>query len=339
MKYEPTLDGLRAIAILAVIAFHVQNEFGAMSGGFLGVDIFFVLSGFLITKILEEERKSTGSINIRVFYSRRAARLMPALILFVSCYMIFGPLLAPRYGTESHLRDAILTLLYVSDYSKAFWDIPDFLRHTWSLSVEQHFYILWPLAVLMLGKTKNPQKLLGMMLLLAFAWKSLSLLICTFDEVYYRFDTRLTGLMLGGLLAFQTDQTRMNTILTARSSNYAIAILILMLAVAQYESKVSLVVAGTITEIAAAILVGTLVKHRAGFVDQVFSHFSLVNVGKLSYGMYLWHFPIALIVRDRFSFLSAFAIVTAMSLFFAFISYVTVEAIFRNRRLPLARFN
>src|SRR5262252_507356 len=117
MRYEPTLDGLRAMAVLAVIAFHTGGPSGVSIGGFLGVDVFFVLSGFLITSLLREEKNTTGSIDVWSFYKRRMVRLMPALLLFLCLYLIFEPLLTPELGMMRHLTDAVLAGLYLSDYS------------------------------------------------------------------------------------------------------------------------------------------------------------------------------------------------------------------------------
>jgi len=337
MRYEPTFDGLRAIAILAVIAFHTGGPSGLMNGGFLGVDVFFVLSVFLNTTLLIEEKKATGSIDLLSFYARRMARLTPALLLFLCFYLVFEPLVAPDYGISAHFRDAVLTGLYLSDYAKALWDVPDILRHTWSLSVEFHYYALWPLLMLGLARCRNADRLLTIALVVAFAWKVAALASAPYDAVYYRFDTRLSGLLLGSLLALRLERSALDRVLTPLLSLYAGGMLLLLFAIAQFGNKLALVFGGTAAEISTAILIGSLVRHRASAaVQTLLAHRAAVTVGKLSYGMYLWHFPLALLLRDRLPFLSAFLIVTTASMLLAAISYVTVEALFRKSRLVAA---
>lgn len=131
---KPELDGLRAIAISLVMLFH--SRCFIVPGAFAGVDIFFVLSGFLITRLLLAEQSCGGRIDIGSFYIRRITRLTPALLLMLSVYVLLAPMLWP---SADHLFQAGLAFFYASDYARAFWGVPQYLTHTWSLSVEEHF--------------------------------------------------------------------------------------------------------------------------------------------------------------------------------------------------------
>ena len=143
MNYNPQLDGLRAIAAIIVVAFHAKApQFG---GGFLGVDIFFVLSGYLITKLLVEEKTLSGNINYRRFFTRRLWRLYPALLTLLAVYALLAPTLFPQFSATKHYQDIVLSGLYLADYARTFHAPLSVLNHTWSLAAEMHFYLVWPL--------------------------------------------------------------------------------------------------------------------------------------------------------------------------------------------------
>src|SRR5437763_6444404 len=150
-RYMPALDGLRAFAVAAVIAYHL-NLTGA-GGGYLGVDIFFVLSGFLITGLLVEERGRTGRIALRAFWGRRARRLLPALLLLLSALSLYAGLGGPGLNRSTLRPDALATLFYGANWHLIFtqssyftqFAAPSPLLHTWSLAIEEQFYVLWPL--------------------------------------------------------------------------------------------------------------------------------------------------------------------------------------------------
>ncbi len=160
----PALNGLRGLAVIGVVAYHLQ--LGWASGGYLGVDLFFVLSGFLITTLLLEEWVGTGRINLAAFWGRRAKRLLPALFLvvvalalYLVCNALFGGPGANGLVDLSGLRgEAIATLLYVNNWHAIFahqsyfaqFSTPSPLQHTWSLAIEEQFYLVWPLVLLVL---------------------------------------------------------------------------------------------------------------------------------------------------------------------------------------------
>ena len=144
--YNPALDGLRAVAIVLVVLSHAHAPL--FDGAFYGVDLFFVLSGLLITTLLLQEQQRNGRVDYWRFWRRRFWRLMPALMLFLLAYCIFAPLLWPEL--QDVYTDALVSLLYLADYGIAFFDSPNTLLHMWSLSVEEHFYLLWPPLLMLL---------------------------------------------------------------------------------------------------------------------------------------------------------------------------------------------
>jgi peptidoglycan/LPS O-acetylase OafA/YrhL len=162
--YKPELDGLRALAVAAVVAFHYEHRF---KGGYLGVTVFFVLSGYLITGLLTTEREGTGRIDLGAFYARRALRLYPALIVVVIGVLIVASITGHQEVTTAHLyRGAGASLLYLNDFEMAVHHSTDWLDATWSLGVEEQFYLVWPL-FLILALRKLPMS--------AVAWTCLAL--------------------------------------------------------------------------------------------------------------------------------------------------------------------
>ena len=201
LDYNPALDGLRGVAILLVVLSHAHVPL--FDGAFLGVDLFFVLSGFLITSLLLMEQQSNGRLQYWRFYRRRFFRLMPALALFLATYCLLAPLLWP--GLDDVRQDALVSLLYLADYGIAFFDSPGTLLHMWSLSVEEHFYLVWPplLALLLrFSKAGAVWRPLAALYLLSWAWRVVWVVQGQqFYEIFFRFDTRASGLLAGCLLA------------------------------------------------------------------------------------------------------------------------------------------
>src|SRR3954451_1760632 len=152
--YRPALDGVRAVAVLAVIAYHVSDK--KPSGGFLGVDVFFVLSGYLITSLLLEERAARGSMRLAGFWARRARRLLPAVLLLVAVCAVVVARIDPAATFAARRDDMLSTLAYVANWHFIASDQSYFalatdaspMRHMWSLAIEEQYYALWPLIVL-----------------------------------------------------------------------------------------------------------------------------------------------------------------------------------------------
>lgn len=206
----PGLDGLRAIAVLGIIIYHLNPQW--LSGGFLGVDTFFVISGYLITSLLIIEYYRTGTIDLRAFWIRRIKRLIPAVYFMVSAVLVFILLFKPDLIIEIK-KDAIAAFLYVSnwwyisqnvDYFNQFAIAP--LKHLWSLAIEEQFYVFYPIVVFFLFKRFKPQKIT--LILWIVSLLSLVTMAIIFgvtgdsSRVYFGTDTRLQTLLLGCILAF-----------------------------------------------------------------------------------------------------------------------------------------
>ena len=211
----PGLDGLRALAVVAVLLYHAG--LASVPGGFLGVEVFFVISGYLITALLVTEWRRRGRIDLAAFWMRRARRLLPALYLVVVATLAYAVLFLP--GEVAGLRgDALSAFGYVTNWYLIFGDEsyfeamgrPSLLRHLWSLAVEEQFYLLWPPMVavgISLGARRRRLRRL-MFVSLAVAGGSALLMAALYapaidpSRIYYGTDTRATGLLFGAALAF-----------------------------------------------------------------------------------------------------------------------------------------
>ena len=170
LGYRPALDGLRAVSIVAVLAHHSHW----LPGGYLGVDVFFTLSGFLITALLTEEFARIGTISLRLFYARRVLRLLPALlVLLVVCAGSLLATVAAEYGPLV-LHEAAAVLFYVANWAWVI-DLPlGVFSHTWSLGIEEQFYLLWPCVLLVMLRVWSPRRVFALVLVLAgagVAWR------------------------------------------------------------------------------------------------------------------------------------------------------------------------
>lgn len=320
MKYNPALDGLRAVAVFLVLGFHARIE--GFGGGFLGVDVFFVLSGYLITRLLADQYVTTGDINVRSFYLRRLKRLYPALLLLLVVQLMLGPLLFP--DRQHHVRDALVVATYLSDYGYAFWKVPQVLSHTWSLSLEEHFYLVWPLALLMVLRLPRRAWVVTVLGLAVAAtlWRWYVVFnVNGWQQPYYRFDTRLSGLLLGAAAALWNP----------RPPRFAAAVgaALLLAAVSQaaFKEDAALTIWMAVAEAGSLLLV-----LGAGQV-RLLTSWPLIWMGKLSYGIYLWHYPIMLWFRGQdITGWKSMLIGTLGSIVCAVVSYNTVERFARTRR-------
>jgi peptidoglycan/LPS O-acetylase OafA/YrhL len=211
--YRPALDGLRAMAVLPVLLYHAELEFA--SGGFLGVDLFFVISGYLITTLLLREASERGLIRLGAFWIRRARRLFPALFCVLACVLLYG-LIASETELARMAGDVYSTLGYVANWWFAFsgesyfdqFARPSMLRHTWSLAIEEQFYVVWPLVAWwgIRGAVERPRIWFAIALLGAIASAVLMRLLFESgtdpSRVYYGTDTRAQALLIGVALAF-----------------------------------------------------------------------------------------------------------------------------------------
>src|ERR1051326_5726554 len=205
LGYRPALDGLRGIAILAVLAFHTHHIFGwsILKGGNVGVDIFFVLSGFLITALLIEEWQGSGEISLKGFYWRRVLRLVPALLVLLAILYLFADVFLPVSEAGDTRRSIPVAFFYASDFGLAFFQLRlGALQHTWSLAIEEHFYLVWPLflvAALKFGSSRKRLVVITLSMAAASAVHRAVLhqLGAPSVRTYYGIDTRADALLIG----------------------------------------------------------------------------------------------------------------------------------------------
>ena len=327
LDYNPALDGLRGVAIFLVVLSHAHVPLFA--GAFLGVDLFFVLSGFLITSLLLMElRQGKGRLQYWRFYRRRFFRLMPALALFLATYCLVAPLLWP--GLDDINQDALVSLLYLADYGIAFFDSPGTLLHMWSLSVEEHFYLVWPPLLVLLVRFAKPGAVwqpLAFLYLLSWAWRVLWVVQGQeFYEIFFRFDTRASGLLAGCLLAalmvekpafIQWLQTRMP---------YAMWLPMAMPVLMElgWDNQGAMVWGITVVELDALVVL-VAVQQRSGLVYDMLSTPALVRLGTLSYGIYLWHYPVVRYLRADYAWPVVVVLTLLISTAFAVLSFYTLE--------------
>lgn len=331
MPHTPALDGIRAIAILLVMVFHSQAPF--LRGGFLGVDIFFVLSGFLITTLLQHDIARSGRIDLRRFYARRLKRLTPPLAFALLLYLAIAPHAWPDY--EGHGQDALLAAAYLSDYSRALWGVPEMLRHTWSLAVEMHFYLLWPLVLLLLQRlgARNQRQVLLALYVAATVWRFACLESQGWEMSYYRFDTRLSGLLIGALTAVLLATGK--RIEAGKAAAALSMILCLTVYYFGWHARVALTFGTVVAELATAAVIIMVMQGRQ---VRLLAMPALAYAGRLSYGVYLFHFPLMLYLREQYNWQTALLGGGAAALLLAALSYHTVEALFRSQnRLDLVR--
>lgn len=319
MRYNPQLDGLRAIAALVVLAYHSKVPF--FVGGFLGVDVFFVLSGYLITKLLTEQYREANKINYYGFFSRRLWRLYPAFLLFLVFYAVLGPTFFPQYSIEKHYQDIVITGLYFADYARTFGVPLSVINHTWSLSVEMHFYLLWPLLLyLILGLSKERLQLtLFLMWIVSSLWRWYG--FYWFEDgwyIYNRLDTHCSGLILGAFLT-TLRPTKNKLVGTA-----GLVLVLFAITSFRWRMESTALVGFSIAEIGTAMIILSPVSWMGNRV--------LVWLGKLSYGIYLWHYPAIRFMRDlNSSWLDTLLVGLLFGIMVAAISYYLIEEPIRKR--------
>lgn len=299
LGYEPALDGLRGMAVLAVVFFHAVPH--ALPGGFLGVDVFFALSGYLITRLLLNENSAQGRIDLWRFYVRRSWRLAPALCLMLLVYAAIELVLHGFAQWKTLALDVLLALAYLTNWTRATgWHLPADLGHTWSLAVEEQFYLLWPLiliGVLKLSRRFGAQVMLVSAMALASLFWRLYLQDqgASVDRLYNGSDVRAETLLWGALLALLREHgpAQKGCHWLDQVLEWVIPVLMLglLLGVQWTEPWVYSVGISAFSGMSVMLIQG-LHGGRWRMLSISLTARWIVYLGRISYGIYLWHFPI-----------------------------------------------
>ena len=356
------LDGLRGVAVLVVVLYHFAPDLAP--GGFLGVDLFFVLSGFLITSLLVSEWRSTRGVSLSSFWLRRARRLLPALFLLLGAVAVYELVVAPDVQAHHVGSDGLWSVLYLANWhfiatgqsyiQQFLYTTPSPLRHLWSLSIEEQFYLVWPLVVVAIGalakrgsgteRRQNRQFHAGLLAFCAIVGVASCVRMMTLytpnddpSRVYYGTDTRAFVVLAGavvGILTVGTPTVRRG----ARGAVLAagvVASLALGAMVLTLTTDSSFVYQGGYVLLAllmVAVLVAAAQPGRNALAA-LFRWKPLVGLGLISYGVYLWHWPIGLWIDEGNTGLDGvalFSVRCAFTLAAALASYYLVEMPIRS---------
>lgn len=365
-RYNPAIDGVRTLAVVSVILYHMNVAW--IPGGLLGVGVFFTISGFLITGNLMRSWNAHGNLGLSTFWLRRLRRLMPAVIIVVLCTWALTPWLAPTQWNTYRFA-GLTAIFYVNNWATIFYGDSYFdqftvspFEHMWSLSVEEQFYLFWPLVLLLFLVITRGRKVLvialtSVLAIASFAWMSVAFhLGVDITRVYEGTDTRAGALLVGAILALAMSEKPQNSATSSttggflnsviRTTNRIVAdtigligatmIVVLMVVTADnspflYDAGIAILALAS-----AALLYG--VSNQRTLVAAIFGLRPFAWVGERSYAIYLWHMPIVAFLREPLSALPLWLstlLVTAGAVALASVSWVLVEdPIRRNGFFP-----
>jgi peptidoglycan/LPS O-acetylase OafA/YrhL len=331
----PGLDGVRAYAVAAVVLFHCAVP--GFAGGWVGVDVFFGLSGFLITGILVAEIDRTGSVSLGRFWRRRVRRLAPALVLLLG----FCVVLAVAVGLEMRTSGIWGAVTYTTNWvnillpGQGYWDVyaePDPLEHLWSLAIEEQFYLLWPLGVLLIGRRSGRRGVTRAAVALAGASLAVQLTGVaagwSIDRLYQGTDTRAFPFLVGAALASRGVPHVSRRVSVAVA---AVAAGVLVAATIALDGSQTSIFLGPLQAVSLAGIALVAVAARSCAV--VVCHPIARAIGRWSYGIYLVHWPLVVVLPDDMSTLTRVTVVSVASVALAALSHRLVEAPIRTHGL------
>ena len=344
--YRPALTGIRALAVYIVVLFH--SEISLFSSGYVGVDLFFVLSGFLVCNVLVDEYEKHGKLTLPKFYARRVRRLLPAMgamVLSVSLFLVFLQNTAERVRFISSARSALLYfanwnfIIESADYFSPEAKTNPF-GHLWSLAIEEQFYLFFPIFLALtykIAKRYSQRILIALPLSLLFASLFLQVLLSgNAARSYYGTDTKIYQLLAGATLAIWLRDKKVVFKISSRFIN-GLGILALagfIFLATRFLDNVSTSQIGIIATIFSVLMIFSIENHRLGVLNRFFSLKPFVYLGNISYATYLWHWPIIVILRQLFDFGPTVlaACTVGLSTIFASASYHMLEMPIRTSK-------
>ncbi len=349
LTYQPALDGLRAIAVIAVLIYHdhkIPGSDGGLTGGFLGVEVFFVLSGYLITSLLLNEIVATGRVAFGTFFARRLRRLTPALIVMLLGIALYTATLAESWNRSRIRSDAIATLLNSQNWHLILGHFRSgsILNHTWSLSIEEQWYFLWPLALtgLMLITTHGLRRVAIIVSSIALGSATMNAFLIsrpntTNLRMYYGTDTRSLGLLLGAAFAIWVSyfggRLPLSDAITRFLGSAGLLIVGGMMVLMQ-DSDTLLFQGGLLVfGLAVVAIINATLHSSPTYIGRALSAKPLRSIGIVSYGLYLYHWPLYFVLtpaRIEISGAPLLAVRLIVTLAAATASYFLFERPIRN---------
>jgi peptidoglycan/LPS O-acetylase OafA/YrhL len=314
LAYQPALDGLRALAVGAVIAYHLGA--GWARGGFLGVDAFFVLSGYLITSLLLNEWSGRGRISLPRFWVRRARRLLPALFVVLGAIALYAVTLAPDNQLRTLRSDGLASLFYFANWhfvlsGQSYFDLfalPSPMRHLWSLAIEEQFYLVWPLVVLVCLRVGRGSRNILAAVCVAGIAASVAIMAALYDPVdpsraYYGTDARAHTLLVGAVLALLLARRRVRSRQPMTTGLHVIGVAAAVGCVWAWarvnDQGGGLYHGGSLAfSVAVAAVIASAVQPERTPLRVLLSVPVLRWLGRISYGLYLWHWPSIVVLTE-----------------------------------------
>ncbi len=329
LGYRPELDGLRAIAVVLVIVFHALQP--RRFSGFIGVDVFFALSGYLITTILLRELDERQTLRLGRFYRRRFLRLYPALLFMVVCSFTFATVLSGSFSY--HVKNAVIACTYTANLYMTYdhnW-IQGF-GHTWSLALEEQYYLLWPVVLLLSIRLHLSRRWIAVLI------TALAIVTTYFSVEDFRFGTiseplqsTSTGLLLGSAAALVLDDRYLRRAFAAPVIGlFGAALVLAELATFSVTSSIAAGWYAPVAALGTICVIAYLTVAEPGRVQHLLAAAPLVGIGRISYGIYLWHYPVLLVLERKTSLSSGMLLVIDLvsAVAVAALSYRYVETPF-----------
>ena len=306
LGYSPSLDGARGLMTLTVIAAHLQYHW--YPGAILFMDTFFVMSAYLITSLLLKDWEEAGRIDFRRFYLRRIYRLFPALLAMLAVYTVVLAFLDRPFRQE--LKAVGAALFYAMNWARAYaWDMSPYLGHTWSLSIEEQFYAVWPLLCLGLLRVRRNTAVPAIAALVAIALATMAWRHILASQgaspmrLYNGTDVRVDALSLGCALAFALRDRHgaaartFGAISPVAAPLISLGLFLVGFSVG-WEDRRWYLWQSSLCVILSTVLVGCLVARRDTLIHRIYEWRPAVFLGRICYGLYVWHFPILMLMED-----------------------------------------